>query len=94
MNIPCSDENKKFTYITNASYSQIRKIFKVFKSNTKRKKTKQHIYSIFKEYDINSFEKNRTKYAVVSIPYKNGNAATVRPVFIQTLKKQMGNDFL
>lgn len=71
-------ENKKFIYITNASYSQIEKDFKVFKSNTKEKKNKT-TYMLFKEYDVNSFEKNGTKYAVVSIPYKNETATMMIP---------------
>ena len=34
---------------------------------------------LFKEYDVNSFEKNGTKYAVVSIPYKNETATMTIP---------------
>ena len=48
---------------------------------------------LFKEYDVNSFEKNGTKYAVVSIPYKNETATMTIPFFIQTQRNRW-NDFL
>ncbi|MFQ9766263.1 MAG: DNA primase [Thomasclavelia ramosa] len=71
-------EKNKFQYTANASYSQIEKDFKVFKSDNREKQNKTS-YMIFKEYDINSFEKNGTKYAVVSIPYKNETATMMIP---------------
>lgn len=72
------EENKKFVFKANATYSQIEKDFKVFKSSIKEKANKTS-YMVFKEYDVDSIEKNGVKYAVISIPYKDETATMMIP---------------
>lgn len=72
-------ENDKYTFIANASYQQIEKDFKVFKTEIKEEKQKKTAYMVFKEYDINAIQKKETPYAVVSIPYKGETATMMIP---------------
>lgn len=72
-------ETNKFAFVSFASYKNIEKDFKIFEKEMKNDQKKKTTYMIFKEYDVNSIQKNGISYAVISIPYKNETATMMIP---------------